>query len=400
MSLQHRVARPSDLSVGVTKASVFVSNAVLLGVGVYFVVSIFYVFPPGAPQPADVLLMSTLAAGMLLLQLRLPQDQALYLTLGLFLCWVTLVNAIWFLQLNDAALLKKTLFYWYNAAVFLFSATLGLHCLERLERLVRWACVVALLVEVLFLVLIWDETTLRAWGSFNNPNQMGYWALMTTTCMAVASRRARLAPLDLLALGAGMYIVALSLSKAASIAFMILIALIVLSRGWRRSVALPLAAALAIALVLELSTGAVSTRFSEIQTASALADRLASIGEQKDNSLAHRGYARILENPHYLALGAGEGGFERLNEAGRDQEFHSTLGNLLMSYGTVGLGLFLALVLVVFRNASWLTPGLSGTDSALRHHPHGFAQVAPLDILRSRLCAGALRTSGQAGRAC
>lgn len=342
------VAQPTDHSVGV-------SNAVLLGLGVYFVLSIFYVFPPGAPQPADVLLMFTLAAAMLLLHLRLPQDPLLYLALGLFVCWVTLVNAIWFLQLNDATLLKKTAFYLYNAAVFLFIATLGLHNLERLEHVIRWGCVIALFVEVLFLVLVWDGPSRRALGSFNNPNQMGYWALMTTTCMAVASRRARLAPLDLLALGAGAYIVALSLSKAASISFMVLIGLIVLSRGWRRSVALPLAAALTVALGLELSTGAVTTRYSEIQTISALADRLAGIGAQEDDSLAHRGYARILENPHYLALGAGEGVFERLNEAGRAQEFHSTLGNLLMSYGIVGLGLFLVFLFVVFRDTSWLS---------------------------------------------
>ena len=67
----------------------------------------------------------------------------------------------------------------------------------------------------------------------------------------------------------------------------------------------------------------------------------------------HRGYIRLIQNPQFLAFGAGEGGFARLTRIAekQDDELHSTLGTILMSYGLVGLGLFGLLLLVIFGRA-------------------------------------------------
>jgi hypothetical protein len=73
-----------------------------------------------------------------------------------------------------------------------------------------------------------------------------------------------------------------------------------------------------------------------------------------------RGYPRLIENPEYLAFGAGEGSFDRLNEAGSNKELHSTVGNLLMSYGVPGVALFATLIVVVCaaapKNVLYLIP--------------------------------------------
>ena len=57
----------------------------------------------------------------------------------------------------------------------------------------------------------------------------------------------------------------------------------------------------------------------------------------------------MVEHPEYLPLGAGEGAFGRLTDL-REKEFHSSPGNILMSYGVVGLALLFAFFLVVFRD--------------------------------------------------
>jgi hypothetical protein len=84
-----------------------------------------------------------------------------------------------------------------------------------------------------------------------------------------------------------------------------------------------------------------------------LNNRLSSIGKSEDDNLMHRGYIRLIQNPQYLAFGAGEGGFERLTQDVEKQgkELHSTLGTILMSYGLVGLSLFALLLFVIFSRA-------------------------------------------------
>jgi hypothetical protein len=67
--------------------------------------------------------------------------------------------------------------------------------------------------------------------------------------------------------------------------------------------------------------------------------RLATPGEY--DSLAARGYDRIVNHPEYLFFGAGEGAYERFkSELYPWGEIHSTFGTLLFCYGILGTGLF------------------------------------------------------------
>jgi hypothetical protein len=72
-----------------------------------------------------------------------------------------------------------------------------------------------------------------------------------------------------------------------------------------------------------------------------------SIGHDSDDSLEGRGYDRIWKHPEYWIFGAGEGEYYRF---GVGMEFHSTLGNLQVSYGILGLGLFLIMLFLIMRH--------------------------------------------------
>jgi hypothetical protein len=146
----------------------------------------------------------------------------LHLLVGLFVGWIVLVNATWFLITGDFTFLKKTSFYVYNLVVLIFVIAAGFHDWARLKKVVWWSCVIALLAQVGWLELF-PAAARRATGTFNNPNQLGYWALLLMACLAVVKDREGLGPADLLALGAGFYVTALSLSKAASISAMVLL---------------------------------------------------------------------------------------------------------------------------------------------------------------------------------
>jgi hypothetical protein len=213
--------------------------------------------------------------------------------------------------------------------------------------------VIALLAQFLYLEFVFHGLGKRATGTFNNPNQLGYWALLMMACLAVVKERTPLRIWDVLALGAGFYILMLSLSKAASISGMLLVLVIIAFCRLRRAAGLVLGAGLVLALVFELASGGLVERFMSLEPVANLEHRLSGIGTQKDDNLLHRGYVRLIQHPQYLAFGAGEGGFERLSQDAEKQgkELHSTLGTILMSYGLIGLGLFGMLLFVIFVRA-------------------------------------------------
>jgi hypothetical protein len=213
--------------------------------------------------------------------------------------------------------------------------------------------VIALLAQLLYLEFVFQGLGKRATGTFNNPNQLGYWALLLMACLGVVKERTPLRALDILALGAGFYVMMLSLSKAASISGMLLILLIIAFCRLQRASALLLSVLLVLGLIFQIASGGLVERFRSFEAVANLEHRLSGIGRQEDDSLFHRGYIRLIQHPQYLAFGAGEGGFERLSQDAEKsgKELHSTLGTILMSYGLVGLGLFAALMLAIFGRA-------------------------------------------------
>jgi hypothetical protein len=181
----------------------------------------------------------------------------------------------------------------------------------------------------------------RAIGTFNDPNQLGYWTLLAVACYAVIKGDKGGNLLDLVLLPVGMYIVYTGLSRAATIAMLVLVALVVWQTPWQARGRVIGAAALLLA-----GSAVVSMTSSDTLQGSAKRLMNVNVGEVEE-----RGYARISQYPQYLVLGAGEGAYVRFHERGI--EIHSTLGNVVFSYGVVGLALFTAVLVVIFRRATW-----------------------------------------------
>jgi O-antigen ligase len=76
-----------------------------------------------------------------------------------------------------------------------------------------------------------------------------------------------------------------------------------------------------------------------------LFSRTANVGTEDDDSLAGRGYDRLIQYVQYTLLGAGEGKFTRFALSKHHGELHSTIANILFSYGFIGLLLFISLFL-------------------------------------------------------
>ena len=78
--------------------------------------------------------------------------------------------------------------------------------------------------------------------------------------------------------------------------------------------------------------------------------RISRIGLDGDDNFNGRGYDRLVKYSQYLLFGAGEGDYSRF---GYDIEIHSTLGNILMSYGIIGLLLFVTMIILAIQSNKW-----------------------------------------------
>jgi hypothetical protein len=284
----------------------------------------------GVPQIADywmtgVMLLVFGGIGIVLSTRFLPVIKAY----AWFLAYAFVVNGIWSVWIRDGdwPLLRSALFYSYDFLLFVTFLILYSCFGHELLRVTLYAVAASVALQVVLSPWAIDRTTVRQSLFFNNPNQLGYYALLAATVFYLCSRHVRVG----VVVQAGFYVAvallaALSLSKAAVIAFGLLLVLVFL----RRPVMLLLAGVF-LCIV-----------FVNVDDLSALADKLERRLDtaSSDETLDERGYDRILNHPEYLLFGAGEGAHSRFisNHPG---EMHSSWGTLLFSYGVIGTGLFL-----------------------------------------------------------
>jgi hypothetical protein len=249
-----------------------------------------------------------------------------------------------------------TVFYLYNFLVMFAVMVIANEDYGKLVTVTKVGLGCALAIE-LGAVALHGPGGFRGTGTFNNPNQLGYWALLVTGVWLVMKGTDRLNRVDAGALGAALYLVVLSLSKAAMFSTLLLIVTAVaLQRTSTRLTAVVGVVVVTLITVVAVFPDRTSRAIAEMTSEGLVArleHRLGNLGGENDDSLAGRGYDRLWENPQYLVFGAGEGAIWRFATSGRAMrmEIHSTFGALAFNYGIVGLSLFFALMTAVFRGA-------------------------------------------------
>lgn len=355
----HRRALPLDLNSPVVCALLVFS----------IVIWPVYLFPQGYPQPVTLMLL--LAFFCVLIKdpvstvgmLRRPEIGLI----AAFLVYTLLVNLTFAIIYQNPEPLRHSLYY-LQVLLGCIAFVFVLRTEPSAPRLLTLAVLGALALQVITLAVSVPVDGIRATLLFTNPNQLGFFGLITLAFILLLHRYTGY-PAIVAALGAAIAVllVMLSLSKGAILAAFLLLFLCLLlaplrDRRWQRLrpvllVAFPLAL-LALALIYR----------DQIEVLGAVADRLAQIGESGDDSFTGRSYVRIVIWPQYLLLGAGEGLLGRWEYP---REIHSMFGTLLFSYGLPGLAIVCALLAIVWRRnardfAIYFLPVLV---YSLVHHP-------------------------------
>lgn len=341
-------------------ASGFARVAVLGWWSAYLVLSPFYVFRSGNPQPADLLFVGALPFLLLVFPIRIPRYSDVLAAGVALVGYIAVVNLFYWAQHHDTRFAMAPAYYAYNFVLLLTILSLRFWLNDDVVRYTRLALLVTVALQ-LAIVLFFPERGWRQTGSFNNPNQLGYWCLLTAACLVVLKEERKLSAVDVGAFLVLTYLVAVSLSKAAMVSWVLLVIIALTGQGLSKRWILLGGSVLAVWLiaVTAMSPGTGSDR-GRFQTASEskvesgiIANIEARFRHVRDgDSAAGRGYDRIWLNPEYLLLGAGEGAYRRLRSPGLPYaSLHSTLGTVLFSYGIVGFTIFCLFLAGVFRGA-------------------------------------------------
>lgn len=309
---------------------------------IYIFLIPIYVFKSGLPQPGDIFLVALVPIALRGWNGRLFQRGNVAIKpLFWFTAWVCLVDYAWAAILGNFGLFGTDtfvlfpLYYVYNTLLFLVALVLFQRYGDTFLRLTLYVVYLTIFLQV-------GSSFVTAGSSrgslfFNNPNQLGYYALLVACLIVMLHWRLRLRLfMSSFALTCCGYLAALSASRAAMAGIAILLALLVFSNP--RVIIAVSVVAIALMFVGGPITSVVDSSQDRVR------NRRSQVG-----FLAERGYDRIWEHNQYLILGAGEGGLSRFSEF--QMEIHSSLGTVIFSYGVVGVVLFFVFMWRLIRGA-------------------------------------------------
>lgn len=337
--------RPRAPAVGQLSTA---ASIVLLLLGAYIVLKPYYLLPSGLPQMGDLLLVVAAPFALLLPQPAESEDASRFrFYMVIFCSYAALVNLGWTLALMYPRMALGATYYAFNFCLLMICLRVGALNPRATFLTVAYAIAFSAVVQAASAALAYDSARLRQIASFNNPNQLGYWSLLSL-CMfwSVADRVKIRWYIQAPTAACLVFTAAASLSKSSMLAT----ALLCLLHFGRKPKLLLL---LMIALVPAYLVVGNSMLFERVS------GRLQSIGEQQDDSLEARGFPRVINYPEYILTGAGEGALFRFDESDDTEEevqiheIHSTFLTILFSYGLVGAAAFACAVWRLYRLSSY-----------------------------------------------
>lgn len=348
--LPHAAPRSPHPSTGATAAAPPAAAPFGIAAGVactlwsgYLLLSPFYLFDSGQPQIADYIL--ALLTGWLALARGFSFSRALtsiVATAALLTAYIVIVNGAWTVLIGQYELLLYTAFYLFNFVALLDTAILFRWLGRRFGELTGVLSIMSLMLQFCLSFLVDGGGSERGAMFFNNPNQLGYYAVLFASLVWAWSQWSSRSKNTLLTAEIAAYVAAgwltiVSQSRGAISAFAILVFLRAAARV--NVVLLGAAALIGVALMQ-----------SDLSLIESMRSRMEHKSQGTNEEMSYRGYDRMFNHPNYLWLGAGEGCYWRFR-SDHPGEMHSNFGSLLFCYGAVGLGVFLRLFWVTFRDA-------------------------------------------------
>ncbi len=318
----------------------------------------FYFFPAGSIQPSDLFIAIAVAFYLLSRGLDLFDDsKGVYHKFLRFCIYLTIVNFVVSIALlgqpnKGLPWYIMSAFYYFNLVVMVFALGLYKQYGRAFLYTTIYSCVLAAVLQIgLSTVFSTGGEGVRGSLFFTNPNQLGYYSLCGLAIVLVSETMLKIPKLIIYAsFFLFTYLAAISVSKAALGAMIILFGVYLIANG-----VISMRNIFALVVVGGLGYFAfINTEFGQTFQAN-LEKREQNEADRPDQitEWEYRGYDRISNHPYYLVFGAGEGAYNRFDTFIEGHEMHSSIGTIIFCYGIPGTIMFAMFVLALFKRLPW-----------------------------------------------
>jgi len=301
----------------------------------YLILFPFQFFPPSSLQIADF----SIILGIVILIFTGWSIDIYIKNFSYFVLYTLLIGFGYYFLYEDFDFIKQPLNYTYCLLSLIFISQVAKQSVFIITSVLG---VFFSLVIQLFVLnnLGLNQEQFRITLFFNNPNQLGLWALSFLIFIAfliIDKNELKYKKIILLpSLFLCLFYIFLSISQAAIISSALV--LIILLIYFFRSKWIYISFISLSVIFFQFEKDLKIENFNFLVNVQDRIER--EINEDDgDNDLDGRNYTRLGNYPQFLLLGAGEGKIERFGNNGL--EIHSTFANILFSYGFFGLILFI-----------------------------------------------------------
>ena len=331
------------------------NEGLLIIISIYIALKPLYLWSSGSLQVSDIFMLLGLGYVIVAksgkLSLNRPSSKLMMLFFVTVL-YQAAVNGIWS-SIIGVNISKSTLYYLFNMLAVLLTLLVLQDCKrQKAAKYILWGCFVSLLITSIGLLL--GMGGVRRLGFFNNPNQLGYYAILILSMFLFYYESAN-AFLKLSIFFMSVWAILASGSKAAMVgAGFVVSSYVVFGKGRVghsfNKMHIKIAFLAMIAIFVYILFFSESSFVLSNRTLFFVRRRMLSMTTESDSSLGEsRGYNRIFELGANFLWGMGEGFYSRFTTMS-GLEAHSSYVTLIVSYGLFG---FFRYVLLFWRFISY-----------------------------------------------
>src|SRR5699024_5363944 len=310
----------------------------------YCIISPFYFLSSGYPQIADFILI--IAFLLFIFSYRIIVNKVTVLLI-VILFLITIINLVYSIIFSSTDFFISSIYYYFNFMLVLMVLSIyfkdGLEILKKIYKGISISLIVQVLVSLIFLNITVSRQTLF----FNNPNQLGYYALLSFSILTLIFYliKSNIVIYIVTSMSA-VYLAVLSNSTSTIIAILLLlctqvIVMFIFVLNSKQKISL-----LLLFFVLFSSIVFFWDEIKSFYLIENALNRIESKESTFNENFSYRGYDRLLQNPTYIILGAGEGLFVERFKRG---EIHSTFIAFLFNYGIITFFLLVSIFVLLIR---------------------------------------------------
>lgn len=323
-----------------------VKNFMLFLLSMYLVLSPFYLWSSGVPQIGDFFLV--LIMGFYILYYKIEKNIILLIS-SLMLFYIFFVNAFYSILSSNILMNINTIYFIFNITILLMFINLYKYFGKKLLSFLKYGVLISLVIQ--FTLSFIMENNGRTTIFFNNPNQLGYYALLNLSFIILIYFIGKMSVSTLIIFSSiSYYLILLSLSSAAILASSFLLIcsfLILFLKNNTKKLKYKLVVLILVAFFISnLDMLSKSQLFINTE------ERFLSKAYSLDENINERRLNIVLENKKFWIFGSGQGSMDRF---GSNLEIHSSFPSFFFYYGIIGLCLLIILFILLIKRPSFIT---------------------------------------------